>query len=385
MRFVDCVTLRTIAGHGGPGAIAFHREKFVEKGGPSGGNGGRGGSVLLEADENVGTLLDLRYRRRIAAPRGRSGGAKGKAGRSGADVRLRVPVGTIVRDAHTRELIADLDTHGAELVIVRGGRGGQGNQAFKSSTHQTPRFAQPGEPGEDRHILLELKLLADVGIIGYPSVGKSTLISVISNARPRIAAYPFTTLVPNLGIVRRKDFRSFVVADIPGLIDGAHEGRGLGYQFLRHVERCRILLHLIEITPGEGEFDDGRDPIRDFHAICNELERFSPTLAQRPQLVALAKSDVVSSPEDVERLRTYFNELGIELLVFSSATRAGLEELLDAMIASVDRTPPPDAAHFTAPEATIPDDDEDVLPLAWDDDGSEDEDGDEEEDDDDDA
>lgn len=362
MRFVDCVTLRVTAGHGGPGKVAFHREKFVTRGGPSGGNGGRGGSVVLMADENLGTLLDLRFRKLIQAPAGQSGGAKRCDGASGEDHVLRVPVGTIVRDGRTRQILADLTQHGNQATVARGGRGGQGNALFKTAVNQAPRYAQPGEEGEDRWITLELKLLADIGIIGFPSVGKSTLISVISNARPKIAAYPFTTLVPNLGIVQRKDFKSFVVADIPGLIEGAHEGRGLGYKFLRHIERCRALVHLIEVAPGQELFDMVREPIADYDAIQHELAQFSESLAARPQIVALAKMDLPETAEREEELRAYFEARDIPFYAFSAATRQGLDALLDAMVHLVDTAPMPDAAHFTAAEFEIPDDDHDPMP-----------------------
>ncbi len=351
MRFVDCVTIFTSAGHGGAGSVSYRREKYVARGGPWGGNGGRGGSVILRADNNIGTLLDLRYRREIVAEDGHRGDIKLRDGRDGRDEIIRVPVGTMIRDADTGELLADLDHDGAELIAAAGGRGGLGNAAFKTSTRQTPHFAQPGEPGDERTIVLELKLLADVGIIGFPSVGKSTLISVISNARPKIAAYPFTTLTPNLGIVGHRDYRTFVVADIPGLIEGASEGRGLGYQFLRHVERCRALLHVIEVTPGEGDLDDGRDPVADFDAIQAELAAFSEALAARPQIVALAKADLPFVAERADELRAIFEERGLPFFVFSAVTREGLVPLLDAMAMLIDQTPAPDVAHFTVPEA----------------------------------
>lgn len=351
MRFLDCITLETAAGHGGAGAVLFRREKFVPRGGPSGGNGGRGGSVVVLADANVGTLIDFRYKKRIAADDGKPGGDSRADGKSGSDTTLRVPVGTLVRDAISNELLADLDEPGASVVAAAGGRGGLGNANFKTSVNQTPTYAQPGEEGEERVILLELKLLADVGIIGFPSVGKSTLISVISNARPKIADYPFTTLVPNLGIVKWHDYKSFVVADIPGLIEGAHEGRGLGYQFLRHVERCKALLHVIEVTlPFEG-VDDGRDPIRDFEAIQRELELFSPALAERPQIVALSKTDLPFAAERAEELRAHFEGLGHQFLTFSAVTRSGLDDLINALGRLATETPVPDIAHFTVPEA----------------------------------
>ena len=289
MAFIDLVTLRLQAGHGGAGAVAFRREKFVAYGGPYGGDGGAGGDITFVADRNIGTLIDLRYRKDVRAEDGQSGGTKRMTGRSGRGERIRVPVGTLIRDAQTLELIADMEHDGQELVLCRGGIGGLGNARFKTSTNQTPRHAQEGKPGEFREVTLELKLLADVGIIGYPSVGKSTLISVISNARPKIADYPFTTLTPNLGIVQWKPDQTLVVADIPGLIEGAHEGHGLGLQFLRHVERCRILVHVVEcVELIEGMDDPGdRDPIRDFERINRELAAFSEALAARPDRPAL--------------------------------------------------------------------------------------------------
>ncbi|MCB9532182.1 MAG: GTPase ObgE [Myxococcales bacterium] len=347
MRFVDCVTIHTTAGHGGAGAVAYRREKFVARGGPSGGNGGAGGSVVVVADPNVGTLLDFRYKQRIAAENGSPGGTKLSDGRAGQDAIVKVPVGTIVRDAITGDLVADLSEPDARATAAGGGRGGLGNARFKTSVNQTPSYAQPGEAGEERTITLELKLLADVGIIGFPSVGKSTLISVISNARPKIAAYPFTTLVPNLGLVRWHDYRSFVVADIPGLVEGAHAGRGLGYQFLRHIERCRALVHVVEVTPGE----EGRDPIDDFVAINRELALFSTSLAARPQIVALGKMDVPFVSEREPELRAWFEAQGHEFLSFSAATRAGVAELVDAMGRLAAESPAPDVAHFTVADA----------------------------------
>ncbi len=374
MRFVDSVTIRVLAGHGGRGASTFRREKYVPRGGPDGGDGGRGGDVVIEASSALGTLLDLRYRKDVRAQDGKHGMGGLKDGRDGETIVVRVPVGTLVRDAHSLELLADLTEDGQRHVIARGGLGGQGNAHFKTATNQAPRYAQPGLPGQERNVTLELKLLADVGIIGYPSVGKSTLISVISNARPKIAAYPFTTLVPNLGIVRWRDYRSFVVADIPGLIEGASEGRGLGYQFLRHVERCRALLHIIEVTPEQGVDDSERDPVADFDRIVRELERFSPALAARPQIVALSKTDLPFVAEHIDRLRAEFTERGLEFLSFSAATRDGIPELIDALALLIDRTPAPDVAHFTVPEPVLEEPEVDPDELA---DGEPDDSGDE--------
>jgi GTP-binding protein len=366
MRFVDCVTIRVIAGHGGRGCVAYRKEKFVAKGGPYGGNGGKGGDVLLVADRNIGTLLDLRYRRIITAQDGRHGMTKRQHGAQGIDEILRVPVGTLVRDAATRHIIADLQNDGDTFVAARGGRGGQGNAAFKNAVRQTPHFAQPGEDGTQQDIVLELKLLADIGIIGYPSVGKSTLISVVSNARPKIAAYHFTTLVPNLGIVRTNDYRTFIVADIPGLVDGAHQGRGLGARFLRHIERCRALVHLIEVQP-DGADDPSREPLRDFDAIMNELRAFSEPLANRPQIVVLTKMDLPWTVAAEPELRAHFEAQGLKFVAISSASREGIAELVEAMRRLVDTTEVPDAALFTAPDdeelTALP---EEEVPLDWD-------------------
>ncbi len=354
MAFVDCVTTHLIAGHGGAGAVAWRREKFVEFGGPSGGNGGRGGSIVLIADRNVGTLTDLRYRKEIRAGDGKPGQARLKDGPSADDIIIRVPVGTLVRDAVTTEILADLADDGATYTAAVGGIGGRGNASFKSSTNQSPTYSQPGIEGTERTVTLELKLLADVALVGYPSVGKSTLISVVSNARPKIAAYPFTTLRPNLGIVSWRDHEAFVLADIPGLIEGAHEGHGLGIQFLRHIERCRAICHLIEVTPPFDEVDDGRDPIRDFERITHELAQFSESLAARPVIVALAKIDLPFARDEEDRLRAHFEGLGVPFYAFSAVTRDGLTELVDAMGTLAIESPPPEQTHFTAPAPVAP-------------------------------
>jgi len=351
MRFVDQVHIHITAGKGGAGAVAFRREKYVAFGGPSGGDGGDGGNVVFVADDRISTLLDFSYRRHIRAENGRPGGNKNMTGKSGEHAIIPVPVGTIIRDAHTLELLADLSENEQQITLAHGGKGGLGNTHFARSTHQTPRYAQPGLEGEERHIILELKLLADLGIIGYPSVGKSTLISVISNARPKIADYHFTTLVPNLGVVRWHDHQSYVVADIPGLIEGAHEGQGLGHQFLRHVERCKALLHVIEVTPQYDGVPDGRDPIEDFHRIQHELKMFSAPLAERPQIVALSKIDLPFAREREEALRQYFEGEGYTFVSFSAITRQGLEELKNQMGELIAKTPAPPIELFTVPEA----------------------------------
>jgi GTP-binding protein len=324
MQFVDQATIRVKAGDGGKGVVAFRREKFVPKGGPSGGDGGDGGSVVLVVDEGLSTLLDFRYRKEYAAPSGENGSNKDKYGRGGEDLVLRVPPGTEVNDEVTGERIADLRAHGERFVLAKGGKGGRGNIHFATPTDRAPRRSEPGLPGEERAVRLDLKLLADVGLLGFPNVGKSSLIARISAARPKIADYPFTTLVPNLGMVRLSGDRSFVVADIPGLIEGAHEGAGLGDRFLRHVERTRVLVHLLDAAASPE-----RTPLRDFDAINRELALFDPALAGRPQIVVLNKTDL----PDVERLRkrltSTFARRKIRLHVISAATGEGVPALLE--------------------------------------------------------
>ena len=331
--FVDEAEIEVQAGHGGAGAVAFRREKYVPRGGPAGGDGGRGGDVVLVCTTNAHTLSDFRMMRRIRAESGQPGGSKQKTGRDGEDAVVRVPEGTLVTDVETGERVADMTEEGQRVVVARGGDGGQGNMRFKTSTNRAPRRATPGYPGGARRLRLELKLVADVGLVGFPSVGKSTLIAAISNAQPKIAAYPFTTLVPNLGVVRWKGEREFVVADIPGLIEGAHEGQGLGHQFLRHVERCRLLVHVLEVTPQvEGAPGDGREPVRDFEAIRRELERYEPQLLERPQMVALNKVDLPFVAAEEARLRAHIEEdLGLPFFAVSAATGEGLEALVDRM------------------------------------------------------
>jgi GTP-binding protein len=327
VNFVDQASIHVKAGDGGRGVVAFRREKFVPKGGPSGGDGGGGGSVVLEVDEGLSTLLDFRYRKEYAAPAGEAGSNKDKYGRGGADLVLRVPPGTQVHDEATGAQIADLHAHGERFVVAKGGKGGRGNIHFATSTDRAPRRAEPGEPGEERVVRLDLKLLADVGLLGFPNVGKSSLIARISAARPKIADYPFTTLVPNLGMVRMSGDRSFVVADIPGLIEGAHEGAGLGDRFLRHVERTRVLVHLVDATAGEGT--PSRAPLRDFDAINRELALFDPALAERPQLVVLNKADLPDVAGQARKLAAAFSRRKIRLHVVSAATGDGVPALLE--------------------------------------------------------
>ena len=323
MRFVDEVTFEVAAGDGGNGCVAFRREKFIPLGGPSGGDGGRGGNVILIAHDRLSTLLDLRYRKLIRAKSGEHGRGKDQFGKAGDDVRIEVPVGTQVYDADSDVLLADLDESGAEFVVAQGGRGGRGNMRFATPYNRAPKRADPGEPGERKRVRLELKLLADVGVVGFPNVGKSTFIATVSRARPKIADYPFTTLVPNLGVASLGVDRSFVVADIPGIIEGASEGAGLGLQFLRHVERTRVLLHVITVDP-----DPTRDPIQDFDALLVELENFHEELTARPMLVAVSKIDLPEVREGLGAIREELEKRGFEMLAFSSATREGIDELL---------------------------------------------------------
>jgi GTP-binding protein len=325
MQFVDQALIHVRAGDGGKGAVAFRREKFVPKGGPSGGDGGSGGSVVLVVDEGLSTLLDFRYRKEYQAPSGEAGSNKDKYGRGGEDLVLRVPPGTEVNDQVTGARIADLHTHGERFVLAQGGKGGRGNIHFATSTDRAPRRFEPGLPGEERAVRLDLKLLADVGLLGFPNVGKSSLIARISAARPKIADYPFTTLVPNLGMVRLSGERSFVVADIPGLIEGAHEGAGLGARFLRHVERTRVLVHLLDATAAGPD----RSPLKDFDAINRELALFDPALATRPQLVVLNKKDLPDVESARRKLTTSFARRKIRLLAISAATGDGVAALLE--------------------------------------------------------
>ncbi len=323
MKFIDEVTFHVKAGDGGPGCVSFYRGKGIPLGGPDGGDGGNGGNVLFYADESASTLLDLRFTRKIAAKNGQPGMGSECNGRSAEDVRVRVPVGTIVWNATTGERVADLDTAGKEVRIARGGRGGLGNMNFATSTRQAPRFAQPGTAGEELDVRLELRLIADVGIIGFPNVGKSTLISRISAAKPKIADYPFTTLVPNLGVVRVDERHSFVVADIPGLIPGASHGAGLGFQFLRHVSRVRVFVHVIAFDWGEG-----RDPVADYEHIREELGKYDPALLEKPEIIVLNKVELSESAEPQKRLTAYARKKKREVLGLSAVTGKGVQDLI---------------------------------------------------------
>ena len=329
--FIDRTKIRIRGGHGGNGVTAFRREKFVPRGGPSGGDGGRGGDVWLEADESLNTLLHLRYNPEHTAERGRHGEGSNRSGREGEDVVVRVPVGTQVFDGETGEFYADLSEAGQRWLAARGGRGGFGNAHFATSTNRAPRYHQEGSPGEERELQLELKLLADVGLVGFPNAGKSTLISTISAAKPKIADYPFTTLEPHLGVVKVGDYRTVVVADIPGLIEGAHAGAGLGDRFLRHVERTKLLLHLVDVSSFSG-----RDPVGDYEVINRELEAYDAQLASRPQLVVATKVDSLDDPERLESLRRRAEADGKEFYEISSVTNHGIRELVMAMARKLD-------------------------------------------------
>jgi len=323
--FIDQVRIEVRAGDGGNGCMAFRREKFVPRGGPSGGDGGRGGDVILVASEHHNTLLHLRFNPEHKAERGRHGEGSNRTGRDGVSVDVPVPVGTLVYDDSTGELLHDFVKPGDRFVVAKGGRGGRGNQHFATSTHQAPTEHEPGRPGDAKILRMELKLLADVGLVGFPNAGKSTLISRISAARPKIADYPFTTLVPNLGVVQAGD-DSFVVADIPGLIEGAHQGHGLGDQFLRHVERTKLLVHLVDVSE-----HTGREPAHDFQVILNELASFSEKLVQKPMIVVASKVDVAQDHERVESVRKMAEEAGLPFYQISSVTGQGIEELKYAM------------------------------------------------------
>ena len=333
--FIDVANIKIISGKGGDGKVSFHREKYVASGGPDGGDGGRGGSVVFKVDDNLSTLLDFRYKRKYVAPNGENGMGKRMKGKDGADLVIRVPRGTIIRDRSTGQVIKDLSDD-EPFVAAKGGNGGWGNTHFATPTRQAPRFCKPGLPGTEMEITLELKLLADVGLVGFPNVGKSTLLSMVSAARPKIANYHFTTLVPNLGVVRVADEQSFVMADIPGIIEGASEGAGLGHDFLRHIDRCRLLLHLVDAAGSEG-----RDPIEDIEAINAELAGYSEFLAARPQVIVANKTDLLGEDRaPVERIRAYAEEHGFEFLEISAATNQGVQELIHKTWSLLQELPP---------------------------------------------
>lgn len=331
--FIDHAKITVKAGKGGDGAVAFHREKYIASGGPDGGDGGKGGNVVFQVDDNLSTLADFRYKRKYVAPSGENGRGARCNGKSGKDLIVRVPRGTLVKEAETGRILADLSSDEPQ-VIAKGGRGGWGNIHFATPTRQTPRFAKPGTPGESFELILELKLLADVGLVGYPNVGKSTLVSVVSEAKPTIGNYHFTTITPVLGVVRLKDGRSFVMADIPGLIEGAGEGVGLGHQFLRHVDRCRLLVHIVDVAGSEG-----RDPKQDFEIINTELKKFNPELAERPMLVAGNKCDLATD-EQIEDFKNYVEGKGYEFFPIMAAIRYDVDPLLNRISELLSKLPP---------------------------------------------
>ena len=321
--FIDFAVIEVEAGKGGDGAVASRREKFVPKGGPSGGNGGRGGSIILKAHHNLNTLLDFRYKKKYKADNGDAGGTSLKDGKKGEDIIIKVPVGTIIKDFKSGEILFDLDKDKKQITLAKGGKGGKGNSNFATPTNRTPRYAEPGKPAEHNKIILELKLIADVGLVGFPNAGKSTLISKVSAARPKIADYPFTTLEPNLGIVNYKEYKSFTMADIPGIIEGAHQGKGLGHKFLRHIERTRILLVMIEVT--SENYD------QDFKVLLGELKNYSTKLTNKKIIVSFSKADLVDE-ESIKKLSKHkFDGVNTEPLVFSSVTGYGIKKLLDVL------------------------------------------------------
>ena len=331
--FVDIAKIKIKGGDGGAGAVAFHREKYVAAGGPDGGDGGKGGDVVFVVDDNLATLADFRYKRKYFAPNGEGGKGGRCNGKKGQDLEIKVPRGTIIREANSKAVMADMSKT-ERFVAAKGGKGGWGNMHFATSTRQVPRFAKPGVPGEEWEVSLELKLLADVGLVGYPSVGKSSLISVVSQAKPKIGDYHFTTLVPNLGVVSMGEGNSFVLADIPGLIEGASEGVGLGHQFLRHVERCRMLIHIVDVSGSEG-----RNPIDDFEKINEELKKFNPDLAERPMIVAGNKIDM-AEPEQIEEFKKYVNDKGYEYYSICAPIMEGTKELMNVTWNMLKELPP---------------------------------------------
>ncbi len=350
--FVDIAKIKIKGGDGGAGAVAFHREKYVAAGGPDGGDGGKGGDIVFVVDDNLATLADFRYKRKYSAPNGEGGKGSRCNGKKGQDLEIKVPRGTIIREANSKAVMADMSKT-ERFIAAKGGKGGWGNMHFATSTRQVPRFAKPGVPGEEWEVSLELKLLADVGLVGYPSVGKSSLISVVSQAKPKIGDYHFTTLVPNLGVVSMGEGNSFVLADIPGLIEGASEGVGLGHQFLRHVERCRMLIHIVDVSGSEG-----RDPIDDFEKINEELKKFNSDLAERPMIVAGNKIDM-AEPEQIEKFKKYVNDKGYEYYSICAPIMEGTKELMNVTWNML-RDLPPIKEYETEEiplEALIPEDD----------------------------
>lgn len=321
--FIDRAKIHIKGGNGGNGSVSFYRAKYVPNGGPDGGDGGRGGDIIFEASESLTTLMDFRYKRKFAADKGDDGGARNCSGKDAKDIIIKVPVGTIIREASTNKIMADMVTHGEQKKLIQGGKGGKGNQHFATSTRQAPDYAQPGKLSKSYDIILELKLIADVGVIGFPNVGKSTLLSMVTNANPKIANYHFTTLSPNLGVVRSKWGKDFVLADIPGLIEGASEGIGLGHEFLRHVERTKVFIHVVDAAAVEET-----DPINDIEKINNELRKYNEKLMERPQVIAANKMDLPSAQENFEKIKAKYEPLGIEVFPISAATNEGLTDLI---------------------------------------------------------
>lgn len=321
--FVDRVKIHVKGGNGGNGMVSFFRAKYITHGGPDGGDGGRGGDVIFVGDESMGTLMDFRYKRMFKAGNGQDGGKRNCFGKDGESVVIKVPVGTVIREAESGKIMADITKHGEEKILIHGGKGGKGNQHFATPTRQAPRYAEPGRVAKEYDVILELKLIADVGLIGFPNVGKSTLLSMVTNANPKIANYHFTTLAPNLGVVEGRYGDSFVLADIPGLVEGASEGVGLGHAFLRHVERTKVFIHVVDAAGVEGD-----DPVENVRKINQELEAYNPELMKRPQVIAANKTDIPGSEENVERLKEAYEKEGFEVFPISAATNKGLDELL---------------------------------------------------------
>ncbi|MDD4725206.1 MAG: GTPase ObgE [Tissierellia bacterium] len=334
--FIDVANIKVRAGKGGDGVVAWRREKFEPSGGPYGGDGGNGGSIILQVDQGIRTLMDFRYKRVYKGENGENGRTKKQYGKNGQDVILKVPVGTLVKDEETGKVIVDLKEKGQSYVIAKGGRGGRGNAKFATSTRQAPTFAEAGTKGQEKDIVLELKLLADVGLIGFPNVGKSTILSIVSAAKPKIANYHFTTLKPNLGVVRIDEAKSFVIADIPGLIEGASEGAGLGHDFLKHIERTRVLVHVIDAASSEG-----RNPIDDFYKINDELNQYNDKLSEKPQIIVANKMDLPNAEEGLDAIRKEFEPKGYSIYPISAATRAGIDELKYAMWEIVENSDTP--------------------------------------------
>ncbi|MGN0666703.1 MAG: GTPase ObgE [Huintestinicola sp.] len=331
--FVDKASIKIKAGDGGNGAVSFHREKYVAAGGPDGGDGGKGGNIVFQVDDSLATLIDFRYKRKFSAERGQDGGSRNCTGRNAPDLIIKVPRGTVIREANSGRVMADMSSDEPK-ILANGGKGGKGNARFATPTRQIPKFSKPGFMGEEFDVTLELKLLADVGLVGFPNVGKSTLISVVSAAKPKIANYHFTTLTPVLGVVKIAEGQSFVMADIPGLIEGASEGVGLGHEFLRHVDRCRLIVHVVDVSGSEG-----RDPKEDFEIINRELKNFSEELAERPQIVAANKCDM-ASPEQIAEFRAFVEEHGMQLFEISAATTQGTKELVAEVYKELEKLPP---------------------------------------------